>query len=321
MEISIITPVYKVEKYLRRCVDSVLKQSFSDFELILVDDGSPDQSGAICDQYASEDNRVRVIHQKNGGAAVARNTGLDAASGKWIAFIDSDDWVHPDYLRVLHETAEQKHADLVTCRYETTSGVSAVGDAAVSPIVSSEDREEYWLGDRTGAVVPWGKLYRSELFEGIRYPVGRTAEDEFVTYKLIFGCNCLVVIENVMYRYFINEQSVSHRNYLDRLSDVLEAFREHEAFFRKSPWENVYRMEVEYYAAAWSDAIWITKKQKDEASKRLTKELRAELRCFLESHKHLIPFEKRKDIYISAYPNHEWFIRGFGFLKGKRNHE
>ena len=321
MLISVIVPVYKSEKYLDRCVDSILSQTLTDFELILVDDGSPDSSGKLCDECAERDGRIKVLHRKNGGAAAARNDGLDMVSGAWIAFIDSDDWVHPDYLRTLYEAAEQQHADLAACRYETVNDASRPDDSPISPSFSSENREEYWIGDRTGATVPWGKLYRSELFREIRYPDGRIGEDEFVTYRLLFGCEKLVVLDNVMYRYFVNQNSVSRSSYLNRLPDVLEAFRQHEEFFKNSPWQKAYRLEAEYYAAAWSDAIWITKKQRDEASRQKTAELRAELRHYLSTHKGLIPFERRKDIYISAYPGQKWLIRGFGFLKGILKHE
>lgn len=321
MVVSILTPVYKVENYLCRCVDSILNQSFTDFELILIDDGSPDQSGKICDQYAERDRRVRVIHQKNGGAAAARNTGLDAALGSWIAFIDSDDWVHPDYLKTLYEAAIQYDADVTACRYTTVRGSVAVDSSPVAPLVSSESREDYWIHDRTGATVPWGKLYRKELFQGLRYPVGRTAEDEYVTYKLLFGCKHLVVLDNRLYRYFLNRESVTHSDYLKRLPDALAAFAEHEEYFVHSPWQRVYRLEVQNHAAAWSEAIWILKKRKDEDSVRLKKKLRGELKRYMEKHKRYIPFEKRKDVYISAYPCHEWFIRGFGFLKGNLTHE
>lgn len=321
MLISVIVPVYQAEKYLTRCLDSILAQSLSDYELLLIDDGSTDGSGVLCDKYAKADERVRVIHQKNGGAAAARNAGLDAAAGDWIAFIDSDDWVHPDYLRVLHEAAMQRNADLVACRYVTVRGGSKPADETMIPLFSEQNAEEYWIGDRTGATVPWGKLYRRELFREVRYPVGRIGEDEFVTYRLIFGCDRLAVIDNVMYRYFVNQNGVSRSSYIKRLPDALEAFRQHEEFFKNSPWQKAYRLEAEYYAAAWSDAIWITKKQKDEVSRQMTAELRKELRHYMNTHKYMIPFDKRKDIYISAYPGQEWFIRGFGFLKGLLRHE
>lgn len=321
MVISVVVPIYKSEAFLGRCVDSILAQTFKDFELILVDDGSPDQCGAICDEYAKKEDRIRVVHQKNGGAAAARNAGIDVAAGAWIAFVDSDDWVHPDYLRVLYNVAVQQSADIVACRYETVCDDSTVDDTPVFPVISQENKEEYWIGDRTGATVPWGKLYRRELFKEQRYPVGRTAEDEYVTYKLLFECNKLVIIDNKLYRYYANNSSVSRNNYIQRLPDALEAFREHEEYFKDSIWQKAYRLEVECYAEAWSEAIWMIRKLRDKESKKMTAEYRAELRKYMETHKHLIPMEKRKDIYISAYPLHEWFIRGFGYLKGRLSNE
>lgn len=321
MEISIIVPVYNVERYLSRCIDSILAQTFPDYELILVDDGSPDSCGAICDQYAKKDNRIQVIHQQNGGAASARNAGLDIAEGEWIAFIDSDDWIHPDYLRILFEVAGQKNADIVACRYALIHDNAIVDDSQMFPVFSAEDREEYWIHDRVGAVVPWGKLYRRELFAELRFPNGRTAEDEYVSYKVLFGCKNLVVLDNRMYRYFVNVNSVSRNNYIQRLPDVLEAFKLHEEYFKNSPWQKVYRLEIEHFASAWSDAIWITKNMKDSASRQQTKEYRTKLRQFLATHKAMIPIEKRKDIYISAYPGHAWCIRGFGILKRIFKHE
>lgn len=320
-EITVIVPVYKVENYIRRCIDSILCQSFADFELILVDDGSPDKCPEICDSYAEKDARISVIHQKNGGAASARNSGLDSAEGKWLAFVDSDDWIHPDYLKLLHDTAVKMDADVVAGRYKLVNAEGSKDHTPEIPLLSKEDLEDYWVNDRIGAVVPWGKLYLRELFEGLRYPVGRTAEDEYVTYKVLFGCKNLVVLENILYFYYVNTGSVSRNNYVQRLPDILEAFELHEAFFKDSPWKKVYRLETEYHAASWSDAIWITKNNKDKESKRQTKEFRRELKQYLKEHKAMIPVAKRKDIYIAAYPQHELFIRGYGLLKRMIKHE
>ena len=125
-EISVIVPVYKVEKFIHRCVDSVLGQSYRDFELILVDDGSPDSCGAICDAYALQDSRVRVIHQKNGGLSAARNTGIDYvmanSASHWLVFVDSDDWVHPEYLQTLYSAAEQTLCKISACGFFRTEG-------------------------------------------------------------------------------------------------------------------------------------------------------------------------------------------------------
>ena len=125
-EISVIVPVYKVEAFLGRCVDSILSQSFSDFELILVDDGSPDNCGKMCEDYAKQDDRIHVIHQKNGGLSAARNTGIDwtfkHSESRWLAFVDSDDWVHPDYLKILYNTAKHTSCKLSACGFFKTEG-------------------------------------------------------------------------------------------------------------------------------------------------------------------------------------------------------
>ena len=314
MTISVIVPVYKAESFLNRCIDSILRQSFTNYELILVDDGSPDRSGLLCDEYAVRDNRIRVIHQQNSGAAAARNAGLDTAKGRWIAFVDSDDWVHPDYLRMLYETALQHHADVVACRYETVREGACVSDEPEEISVSRETRESYWVGDRTGATVPWGKLYRKELFEARRFPVGRIGEDEFVTYRILFGCEKLVVLDNPLYRYFVNKDGISRSDYFKRLQDMIDCFEEHEAFFKDSPWQQAYRLEVEKHAEAYSGAIWLMRNSQNRDPEQL-RVLRSTLRAYLAPRKHMIPFEKRKDIYIAAYPGHELLIRGFGTLK------
>ena len=125
-QISIIVPVYKVEPYLRRCVDSILNQSFLDFDLILVDDGSPDTCGVICDEYAAKDSRVHVIHQKNGGLSAARNAGIDWAfahsDSSWLTFVDSDDWIHPQMLEALHNAVRKDDTSVAVCGYQETSG-------------------------------------------------------------------------------------------------------------------------------------------------------------------------------------------------------
>ena len=125
-EISVIVPVYKVEKYIHRCIDSILNQTFRDFELIMVDDGSPDNCGAICDEYAAKDNRVVVIHQENGGLSAARNAGIDWAftnsNSEWLNFIDSDDWVHPEYLQKLYDAAKCNNVSVSVCGFERTCG-------------------------------------------------------------------------------------------------------------------------------------------------------------------------------------------------------
>ena len=163
--ISVIVPVYKAEPYLRRCVDSILNQTFRDIKLILVDDGSPDNCGVICDEYAQKDVRVHVIHQENGGVSSARNAGLDWAfandHSSWLAFIDSDDWVCPTYFQRLIEASVRHEADISCCHY-----VEMKVDTIYHPEPGSSEQmatEAYWKHYPSPSVVPWGKIYRKNL--------------------------------------------------------------------------------------------------------------------------------------------------------------
>lgn len=215
--ISIIVPVYNVEDYLKRCIDSICRQTFEDWELILVDDGSTDQSGAICDDYAARDPRIKPLHKKNGGAASARNAALDwifaSSSSQWVAFVDSDDEVSPDYLSTLYSTAAKHKADLCICDFYTIKTDGEPGDDSL-PIPSLcttgrtilEDRE---FGAKWRYVVPWNKLYRKELFEGLRFPVGYICEDEAVVHRILGAAQTVVCIPDRLYTYYLRTNSVS----------------------------------------------------------------------------------------------------------------
>lgn len=164
--ISIIVPVYKVEPYLRRCVDSILVQTFADFELILVDDGSPDNCPAICDEYAAKDSRVRVIHQENSGVSAARNAGLDALSpdSEWITFVDSDDWVNEEYLERLYDAVREHHTEVSVCGYVQTKGEEPdLAETDMTPQLWTP--EDFFVEHQVNATVPWGKLYQKNALK------------------------------------------------------------------------------------------------------------------------------------------------------------
>lgn len=186
-QISVIVPVYKVEPYLHRCVDSILAQTFTDFELILVDDGSPDNCGAICDEYAAKDERVRVIHQKNGGLSAARNAGIDWAfansDSAWLAFVDSDDWVHPQYLEKLYRAAAESGVKLAVCAYIETE--TEVRHAPAENNWREYDWKDFFVQESINSIISVNKLYAKALFSGLRYPAGRLHEDEFLSPRLL----------------------------------------------------------------------------------------------------------------------------------------
>lgn len=196
--VSVIIPVYKVEKYIKQCVDSVLNQSFRDIEIILVDDGSPDDCGSICDSYAETDERVRVIHQKNMGLSAARNAGIEAAVGEYLMFVDSDDWVEQNFCKVPYELAEAHGADLVMfCSTERLQNCGMPADG-----IKTEEEALWIIATPCGVgVAAWNKLYHRSIFESIRYPVGRYYEDSAVIADVIHTAKRIYYSKAQLYNY------------------------------------------------------------------------------------------------------------------------
>ncbi|MDD3221591.1 MAG: glycosyltransferase family 2 protein [Clostridia bacterium] len=243
--ISVIVPVYAVEKYIKKCIHSILKQTMEDFELILVDDGSPDKCGKICDAYAKQDNRIRVLHQENQGLSGARNTGLKAAEGEYIAYIDSDDSVEPDYLEELYSNAVRFNAEVSVCGYlfdwetqEIKKYVKATqnrdkagkvctysGREAAAKIVKENERR---------MITSWGKLYHKSLKPYLIYPEGKTHEDEFVTYRVFYKANRVVVSQRRLYHYLQRGSSIMNEHFNEKRLHKLLALKESIAFFKRA---------------------------------------------------------------------------------------
>ena len=191
--ISIIVPIYKAEQYIHRCVDSILAQNYTDFELLLIDDGSPDRCGAICDEYAAKDSRVRVFHKENGGVSSARNLGLDNAQGEWITFIDADDYVHPNFLSSLYS---QHDADLIVGSFQIV-GSDEVWDVLLKDYLydkSSLKENVFDLLMKINFQTPWGKLFNYELLKTYHL---RFDEKMIANEDLLFVMNCLLHIESL----------------------------------------------------------------------------------------------------------------------------
>lgn len=224
--ISIIVPVYKVEKYLERCIDSILNQSYRNFELILVDDGSPDGCGAICDTYAKRDSRISVIHKSNGGLSDARNAGLKLAKGTYIAFVDSDDWISSKYLERLIKVLKLTESDICECEILRTKGNGEDllnVDSEVFRIYDTQEALEMLIRDLDFHQYVWNKLYKRDCLEGIFFDKGKTNEDEFWTYQIFGKAKRVVKISEVLYFYYQREDSIMGTGYnLSRL-DALEA--------------------------------------------------------------------------------------------------
>ena len=248
--ISVIVPVYKVEPYLNRCVDSILRQTYQDFELILVDDGSPDRCGEICDEYARQDSRVHVIHKENGGLSDARNAGIDwveaNSDSRWLIFADSDDWVHPELLARLLDAATAFDLKISVCGYQETEGA----DPAVLPEDMRPCRwtpKRFYMGHFVNATVAWGKLYSRSCFRDIRYPVGKIHEDEFVTYRLLFAQKEIAVVPAPLYAYFINPKGIIRSAWSPKRFHAWEAYDQQLAFFTAMGDEKLVKFRVRGY--------------------------------------------------------------------------
>lgn len=209
VRVSVIVPVYKVEAYLPRCIDSILRQSFSDFELILIDDGSPDNSGAICDEYAKRDNRIHVIHQKNARLSAARNAGINIASGEWVALIDSDDWIHKDYLKILL-SGVLEDTDLVICDCQVTANEAEedtdYSDTLFRSVSLKEVCENHIAHTRV-----WGRLYRRSVIGGLRFISGTEPTEDTCFNELLYrGDMKFRITDAKLYYYYMRPDSAIH---------------------------------------------------------------------------------------------------------------
>lgn len=248
--ISVIVPVYKDEQYIHRCVNSILAQTYSDFELILVDDGSPDSCGIICDEYAVRDDRIHVIHQENGGLSAARNAGIDwvfaNSNSQWLTFVDSDDWIHPEMFSTLIEAAEVNKVNVSVCNYAITWGEPPAVQAKAYEI-SLCTPEVLFTSRHVNAVVAWGKLYARDVFAQIRYPVGKIHEDEFTTYKIIFAEMQIAFVDVNMYFYFQNASGITHSDWSPKRMDAIKALEEQIQFFATNRFNAAYKQTVLCY--------------------------------------------------------------------------
>lgn len=250
--ISVIVPVYKVEAYLRCCVDSILAQSYQDFELILVDDGSPDNCGTICDGYAGADSRIHVIHQQNAGLSAARNAGIDwvfaNSDSQWLAFVDSDDWVHKDFLLHLYRTVKETGCKLSACGFYRTGGENAPGEVEFA-CVNMPANGYYCTTEIHDGItaVAWNKLYHRSLFASLRYPVGKLHEDEFTTYQAVYAAGAVGVTFGKLYAYYQNPAGIMQSQWNPRRMHVLEALEQQILFARRKGNTRLLNKAVEQY--------------------------------------------------------------------------
>lgn len=226
--ISVIVPIYNVDKYLDACIESAVSQSYRNIEIILVDDGSTDRCPEICDAWAEKDSRIRVIHKENGGLSDARNKGMASSTGAFISFVDSDDILEPEYIEYLYRAICETGADLSECRYEKFTGSPEPVNSPKSlntPVIQSKEEALYHFCNfvKPPNHMVWDKLYRRELVENEKFLYGRQSQDVLFSCHVFGKCNKIALVDNILYHWRVHSESASGRFLKQRL-DALETY-------------------------------------------------------------------------------------------------
>ena len=243
--ISVIIPVYNVEKFLRYSLESVINQSYKNLEIIIVNDGSTDESKNICKEYEEKDKRVKLINQKNQGLSAARNAGLNIATGKYVGFIDSDDIISLKFYEGLYKLLKETNSDISECasvqisdenlfngktKFDDIDNMDFITTDSLGALNRINNEDTYIIGK---SVVVWNKLYKMELFKDIRFPVGKRYEDDLTTYKLFNKIHKLVSTEKVLYNYVQRKNSIMHQEFSIKRLEAIDVYENYEKFFRE----------------------------------------------------------------------------------------
>lgn len=291
-EISIIVPVYQVEKYIRQCIDSILSQTFTDFELILVDDGSKDHSGEICDEYAVKDNRVKVIHKQNGGLSDARNKGLDNAVGNYFMFVDGDDSIAPDMAKCLFQKIMEEDADIAVCNYRCVFENDSEKDFSTenkAEVLSGKEIFYHRKNQRNYGfwTVAWNKLYKTETFQNLRFRFGKYHEDEFWANDIYQMDIKVATVSECLYDYRQRNNSIMGNRNIQKCFDIIEAFEER---------INVYLKEDEYASQAYKVFIYSLEYLSESKKLMQSKEEKAEFLDKEQEIKNIIQTLKKRNL-------------------------
>ncbi len=279
-KISIIIPVYKVEEYLPRCLDSIIQQTYKNLEIILVDDGSPDKCGEICDKYAAEDDRIKVIHKENAGVARARNDGIEIATGDYISFIDSDDWIAENTYEILYNGLKEYDADC------SVGGCVTVidKDGCLSPQerervgVRCVSAQEAMKGVLLNGSAVWNRLFKREVFREIRFPIGRVNDDEVVALHAYAECEKIVFLDEDTYYYRIRSNSITTSKFSLRKVDCYYNSADNLEFVKKVCPELTQCAEFKYIKAMLYSYVNLKRMKKDEQVKEVLGNIKKDIR-------------------------------------------
>ncbi|MFC4620087.1 glycosyltransferase [Camelliibacillus cellulosilyticus] len=269
--ISIIVPIYNVEKFLSKCIESICHQTYRNLEIILVNDGSSDRCGRICDEYARKDNRIKVIHKENGGLSSARNAGLKIASGEYLGFVDADDYIDKRMYQLLYEQAVRQHSDIVICDFfkineggnlqeelceknDNPSITRFTNLEALDQIYTHYGKDaKMYSGFKSNDrwIVVWNKLFKRHLFNDLYFLEGKIHEDEFIAHELLFRANRIIYISQCLYYYVQNQKGIMHSPFSIKDFDLVYAYKERVTFFRKKKQKELYKKAAKCYMEAF----------------------------------------------------------------------
>lgn len=262
-KISVVVPVYKVEEYLEKCIQSLLNQTYKNVEIILVDDGSPDNCPEMCDEFARQFDNIHVIHQDNGGLSAARNAGIEWAlhnsDNAWFSFVDSDDWVHPQYLELVWECAKKYNSSVVCCKSIDVTDRNQLDVKIEQGEFEQRNVFDVYTDSSYDPNAVCGPLYAKELWQELRFPVGKLHEDRFMAYKLLFLQEKVAVVNHPLYYYFMNPEGIVHSEWTYRKLDDLQATEEQLDYFQKNGFDEAWRYTSREYIQL---LIWAMKNLK-----------------------------------------------------------
>ena len=277
IDISIIVPVYNVENYLEECIKSIINQTFKNFELILVNDGSTDKSGDICDEFCLLDNRIKVIHKKNEGISDTRNKGIKNARGRYILFVDSDDYIHPQTCDILYKNIEQYKADLAVFNFTRTKKSyyykninNKLTDYKIDEIDKFKALEELYGKRRSEFVFSWTKLYRKELFDNIEFEYGRIYEDQLISKNILHNSDKIIYLNVPLYFYRYRSDSYVNSSFNKANLDIIYAYKEDLIFFNKLNYKLKDKVEQNYIFFLFK-YYFLAKSELNDCSKELKK--------------------------------------------------
>ena len=276
--VSVIIPVYNVEPYLEECINSVLVQTYTNLQIILVDDGSTDNCPKLCDEYAQKDNRIFVIHQNNTGLSGARNTGMNHAKGEWWTFVDSDDIIHPQMIESLMNIILTNNCEVAACRNVDFFNINNLTRGLTEKKITSKKIYLYdYMGIKYWSTA-WGKIYNHKLFEKTKYPLGRLHEDEFTTYKLLYNAKNIFYCPDELYFYRLRKNSITANIKLKNLIDINDALQERLDFFNQRKEEQLVKRTLIAYSYFFVKLNNVELKQYDckEMKNHIIKQLKQE---------------------------------------------